>query len=230
MAKTETRASGLTAAEEVTREVSEEADKTVDPEVLPEERKRTFRTPGFSRMQLDWQGDDRDVVQRARDAVEGRIQEQFVDAFQVMYQVYDAVRTPEVDPETGEKKVDRWGLTIWKRTPSGDYEEDWSRLTRQERENLLFIITTRLWDWEQRSADAWGEAMMAKAKWEERFAIEYDKPSAGTMDDRRARGNIGATEERYFAIFVTWYSKRAEAVVNTMGLVGQRLKDSLAFG
>lgn len=228
MAKTETRASGLTAAEEVTREVSEEADETVDPDVLPEERKRTFRTPGFSRMQLDWRGDDRDVVMRARDAVEGRVQEQFVDAFQVMYQVYDAVRTPEVDVN-GEKKVDRWGLTVWKRTASGDYEEDWSRLTRQERENLLFTITTRLWDWEQRSADAWGEAMMAKAKWEERYAIEYDAPSAGTMDDRKARGNMNATDERYFAIFVTWYSKRAEAIVGSMERMGQRLKDSLVF-
>lgn len=224
--KKATRASGQTAAEEKAKEVGEKADELIEPEVLPEERKRVFRTPGFSRMTLNWQGDDRDVIKAAKDAVDGRIVEEFRDAYQVMHHVYDLVREPEVD-EHGEVITDRFGFKVWRRTPEGDYEENWGRLTLAQRENLLFAITTRLFDWEQRAANIWGEAMFSKAKWEERFAIKYDEPMAGTIDDREAKGHIGSTEERYFAIYQSWASKKADAVVRTMSLLAQRLKDSL---
>jgi hypothetical protein len=85
-----------------------------------------------------------------------------------------------------------------------------------------------MFGWEQRAADAWGEAMFAKAQWEERFAIDYDAPFTGTIEDRTAKGNIGAREERYFAIFLSLYSRKADAVVRSLALLGQRLKDSMA--
>src|SRR5690606_17125557 len=122
---------------------------------------------------------------------------------------------------------DKFGFTIWHKTPSGSYEEDWSRLTRKEKENLLFTITTRLFDWQQRAADAWGESMFAKAVWEERFARDFNAAMTGTVEDRRAHGNREAADEKYFAIFVTLYSRKADAIVRTMELLAQRIKDSL---
>lgn len=221
------RASGATGAEEETRAKSEDLDEPIESEVLREERERRFRTPGFSRMRLNWQGDDREVVRNARDAVDGRILHNFLDAYQIMHKVYDLVREPEVDKATGEVAKDRFGFTIWAQDESGDYREDWSRLTRREKEDLLFAITTRLFEWEQRAGDAWGESMMAKAKWEERHAITYDAPLQGTIHDRNAKGAVGSTEERYLAIFLTWYSRRADALVRNLALLAQRLKDTL---
>lgn len=220
------RASGESAAVEESKEEVEKLPEPIEVE-LPEEREKTFRTPGFARMRLDWSSDDRKVIQHAQGVVEGRIIANFIDAYQVMHEIYDLVRTPEVDPETGEIKTDQWGFRVWKRTESGSYEEDWSKLTLREKERFLFTITTRLFDWEQRAADAWGEAMFAKAQFEERFAIAFDAPMHGTVDDRRAKGNIDAREERYFAIFLTLYSKKSEAVVRTVALIAQRIKDSM---
>ena len=77
------------------------------------------------------------------------------------------------------------------------------------------------------SSDAWGEAMFAKAMWEETFSIGYSASVSGTIDDRTAAGRIGAAEERYFAIFMTLYSRKAEAITRSMALLGQRLKDTL---
>lgn len=221
------RAHGESAASEEAKAEVENLTEPPETDVLDEERKRTFRTPGFSRMRTQWNSADRQVIQHAQSVVDGRILHNFEDAYQVMHEVYDLVRTPEVNPETGEILTDQWGFPIWKKTNTGSYEEDWSRLTKRERENLLFTITTRLFDWEQRAADAWGEAMFAKAQFEERFAIGFDEPMSGTVDDRRAHANIESREERYFAIFLTLYSRKAEAVVRTLSLLGQRLKDSM---
>ena len=38
------------------------------------------------------------------------------------------------------------------------------------------------------------------AKEAQRFALAFDAPMSGTVDDRKAAGNIDAREERYFAI------------------------------
>jgi hypothetical protein len=197
------------------------------PEEKPKATKKDVRTPGFSRMRIVWRSEDRPIISSAKDAVEQALLRQFEDAYLVMNQVLELVRTPEIDPATEQPLRDNFGFVIWKRTPSGSFEEDWSRLTNRAKQALLFTITTRIFDWKQRAADAWGEAMFAKAQWEERHAIAYDAPMQGTIEDRTAAAAIDAREERYFAIFTTWYSRKADALVGTLELLAQRLKDSM---
>lgn len=220
------RKSGSTTAEETVAEEAEALDQPVETAVLPDERERKFRTPGFHRMRTAWQGDDALVMMQVEGAVERRVIEEWLDAYQVMNQVYDIVRRPEVDTN-GEVVKDRHGFVVWAKTLGGGYDEDFSRLTHAQRENLMFIITTRMFEWEQRSQKAWLESMMAKAQWEERFAIAFDGPVTGTVDDRKAVGNKDAADERYFAIFLAGYSRRTEAIVRSMNLLGLRIRDSM---
>lgn len=220
------RASGETAASE---EAKEEIEKVFDaPTVeMPEEVRRTHRTPGFTRMRLDWASHDKEIVRQAISAVEGRILANFSDAYQLMYEVYEVVRTAELNTD-GSPKRDGFGFAVWKKTPSGAYEEDWSRLGVREKERFLFTITTGIFEWEQRAANAWTEAMFAKAIWEERFANGFTEPTGRlTVDDRTNRARVASMEERYFAIFQSLLSRKADAVVSGMELIGQRLKDML---
>ena len=53
---------------------------------------------------------------------------------------------------------------------------------------------------------------VARAAWEERFAISYDAPLAGTIDDRTAVGRIESADERYFEAS---YVEGADGVVIT---------------
>lgn len=230
MVKTATvRASGETTAEETTKEVAEQFAEPIQVPNLPgEDPKSRFRTPGFSRMRTSWSREDAIILQGAKDAVQGQIMRNFADAYEVMNQVYDLVRTPEVDAN-GVVQTDQYGFVIWARTPAGGYDEDFTRLTLKQREDLLFRITTRLFEWSQRAANAWSEAMFAKAQWEERHSISFDAPMQGTIDDRRAYANVEAAEERYFAIFLSTYSRRADAVCRSMELLGQRIKDSMTL-
>jgi hypothetical protein len=219
------RASGATQAEEVVRELAEEIDKPAEPE-LPEERARQFRTPGFHRMRTDWRAEDQSVMAQIRSVIDERIVEQFMDAYETMEILYEIVREPERDAK-GDVIRDRFGFAQYRRSPSGGWIEDFTKLTNKQKENFLFIITTRLFAWEQKAADAWSEAMYAKVMWEERFSISYDAPRVGTIDDRTAKGRIESAEERYFAIFMSAYSRKADAIVRTLSLLGQRLKDAM---
>lgn len=219
------RSSGETAANEEAAEAAKELLEPVAQEAPGEDDKK-FRTPGFRRMRFDWRSEDRPILAQAQSAVQGRILHNFADAYQVMFEVYDLVRTPVVD-ETGQAVKDQWGFTVWQQTSSGSFEEDWSRMTQRAKEGFLFQITTRIFEWEQRAADAWTEAMFAKAQFEETYAIGFDRPRTGTVDDRKAEGTLESREERYFAIFLTAYSRKADAIVRSMNLLGQRLKDSM---
>lgn len=228
-----TRASGATQAEEVVKAVSEGNDKdeaAEDPAASDDSPRSIFRAPGFHRMSFQWSGEDGRIVAQAQSVVEDRIRANFQDAYQIMFELFMIVRKPVINEGTGEIVADRFGFPEWQRTQAGDWVEDWSALSRKDKEDFLFKITTRLFAWELRAAEAWGEAMFAKAMWEERFAISYDAPVHGTIEDRTAKGRIGASEERYFGIFQTLYSRKADAIVRVMNLLGQRLKDTMDLG
>jgi hypothetical protein len=218
--------SGLTAAEEAARDASVESDKPID---IPDEPSPRFRTPGFHRMRLNWNGPEAHLLYGAQQAVGERILETFRDAYDVMNSVYEVVRTPVIDPVTEEPERDSFGFVVWKQSVSGSYEEDFTKLTKRERDHFLLLITTRAFAWEQYAADAWAEAMFAKALWEERYAIDYSKvmASRATMGDREAMAAEGAADERYFAVFVSYYSRKADAIVRTMNNLAARLRDTL---
>lgn len=220
------RASGEPGANEEARSQSEELDKPIEVE-LPEEKPTHFRTPRFMRMRFNWASDEeRRVIEHARQAIDQVIQTEFYDAYLVMNQIYDIVRFPLLD-EHDQPRRDPHGFILWEVEASGVPKEDFTRMTRAQKEHFIGLLTTRLFAWEQRAANLWTEAMFAKAQFEERFAIAYDAPMSGTVDDRKARGNMDAAEERYFAIFKTSLSRRADSIVRSMDRLSQRLKDTL---
>jgi hypothetical protein len=219
------RASGQTTAEEVTREEAKTAFEQVTPE-LPDERERKFQTPGFARMKFSWSGADAAIIGALHDMVEKQIGERFADAYAIMFELYSLVRTPEVDDQ-GAEVVGGDGWPEWQRTETGRYDEDWTRLTHRQRERFLFQLTTRLFEWEQTQAEGWAESMFAKGLWEQAFSQGFESienPRA-TVDARTARGKIEARESHFLAIFKTYYSRRADAVVRSMQRLEQRLKD-----
>lgn len=220
------RASGATAASEEAEQAAKDADELPIAET-DTERAKEFRAPGFARMRITWSKAEGAMIARIKETVDGRILHQFRDAYAVMSDLYDAVREPDIDPETSEIRTDKHGYVIWKRLPTGAFMEDWSRLSYQQRETFLFRITTAIFDWEMRAADAWTEAMMAKAIWQEKFAIEFDHPASGTIDDRNSYANMNAADDRYFALFLSAYSRKADAIVRTMNNLALRLRDTL---
>lgn len=222
------RASGKTTSEEITKEVAKTADDPIEPE-LPEEREKSFQTPGFSRLRLNWHGPDAQMIATMHDVVDRKLAENFPDAIEIRYEIYNLVRKKERNPD-GSIAKDAHGLEIWSRNAMGGYIEDWNLLNFRERERFLFLITTRIFDWEQAAAGAWAEAMMSKAIWEESFAAGFESlppvsATRPTVDDRTQRGRLESKEDRYFAIYCTYYSRKAEALVRNMNLLAQRLKD-----
>lgn len=216
-------------AEEVKREVSGEADRQMSLE-LPDERERRFQSPGFSRLRLTWSGSEGHMMSQIHSAVDTAIQDRFGDAYTIMYELYDLVRDELVDPQTLKPILDGQGAKTWARSETGNYMEDWERLTYKQRERFLFQITTRLFAWSQRATEVWGESMFAKAIWEEAFSegfesLEPISATRPTIEDRKNRAQLHSKEKRYFAIYLSYYSRKADSLVRTMELLCQRLKD-----
>lgn len=194
--------------------------------MLDPDRTRESRTPNFARMRLEWSGRDGAMMASVHETVQRILFERFTMAYELMHQLFSVIREPVINEVTGEVETDQHGWPVWRRTSVGGYMEDWSRLTDTERENLLYKITAYMFEWEQSAADLWGESMFAKAAWEERFASGFLNSQGKTVDDRNQSGRLSSQEERYFALFQSLLSRKAEALVRSMLHLSQRLKDT----
>lgn len=220
-------ADGRTVAEAVAEDEVEAMTQDIEQAMLDVERSRLFESLALARMRTEWTGSNAAAITQIRESVEDVMLTRFEEAFRIVGDVYEIVREPEVDPDTGEVRTDFHGNIIWKRTEAGGFKEDWSALTVKQREEFLFRITTALFDWEQQAAELWGEAMFAKALWVEAFSVGFQSPERGTVDARTAAGNVASAEDKYFALYLSMLSKRAEALCRSLERIGQRLKDSM---
>jgi hypothetical protein len=203
------RSSGRTSGEESAREVAEEQDAPLEEtKGLGIDRSRAFRTPGFARIKTDWTPEESSVFAMASSWADKKLAREFADAYRLLAKVQAMVRTSLGTNEDGgiRWELDDWGLPV----------ENWDRLTFKERDDLIYQLAIRLFAWEQRSQNAWHDAMLSRGVWEEMYAIKYDEPGSGTMGEREAKGRMGAIDERYKAIMLTAYSRKAEALVRSM--------------
>jgi hypothetical protein len=215
-------------AARVVAEIAAEADVPAEPDIDPD-RSREFKFTGFSRMRTDWGPDDAPLVTGVLAAADGAMRRLFPDVYQLMNELWAAVREPVVDP-TGEIRTDPFGWPLWQKSPSGAYIEDYSRLTSQEREDFLLRIATGLIEWGQRSTQTWLEAMLAKVRWEEAMADGFIAPTGRiTVEERTQRGRAAATEHRYHAVFRSALSRSADQLVRDIQGLGQRIKDATAL-
>ena len=216
--------------DKIVREVSEEADKTTEID-LHDDRTREFSHLSQSRMaRTSWRPEDKEAMSGIHAVIDRLLLEHYSDAYQVMNELYEIVREPQV-LEGGVIAEDQYGFTVWARTESGAFVEDYSKLGYAEVKDLLFKITTRLFAWEQSAAQLHGDAMYAKALWEASYAEGYNNSrlSGGkTVEDRMQAAREASMDDRFFGLFQANLSRRADALVRSMTLLSQRLKDVLS--
>lgn len=217
------RKSGKTTSEEITQQecTDEKLTEPLDVPDMQEDAPKRLNRPYFQRLRTEWNSEQKMILQRVHGRVEKEIKAEFSDAFEIMYEIYDVVRDRDPDEESGD---------LWLRTPPGSYVEDWSRLNSRQRERFMFLITTRLFEWEQRTSRINFEALFAKAEWEQSFATGFESlptisATRPTVDDRTQRARRTSSDDYYFALIKTYYSRRADAIVRTMSAITQRIKD-----
>jgi hypothetical protein len=199
-------------------------EKPLEPDIRPD-RTRRFRSVNFSRMRTDWDGEEAVKVAELGRIADGVMANTFAHAYWLMERLYRIVREPLVTSD-GEVVKDLAKHTRWRRNELGFYVEDWSRLGDRERDDFTHELTIHLFEWRQQAAQMWGSAMFAKGIWEESFAFGYTTArieGAKTIDDKTQAGTLDSVQERYFAIFESLLSKRAEALIKSL----ERLEDML---
>lgn len=208
-------------------ELAKEADGPLEVEMAPD-RTRELGPLKLSRMRTDYRPGDEAEVMGVINLADGIIHRTFPDAFLLLNDLYSLVRKPVVDESTGEISTDVYGWPEWQRLPSGAYDEDYSRLTNREKEDLLLRITTLLVEWGQQYARLRGTAQLMRVRWEEAMATGFIAPTGrATVEERTQRGRAFAVEDRYRAVFRSAVQQQAEQLIRSLELLGQRLKDSL---
>jgi hypothetical protein len=207
------------------------AEKPLEPDLHPD-RTRQMTHTSFSRMRINWLGDDSVRLQEILAAADSMIKDEFKVAFSVIERLHRHVRTPKLDMETGEIMYYPDQTPMWEADELGAPVEDWGLLDDRTRDSLLFTITTWLFEWELLAADEWAKAMFSKVQWEERFAKGFislpgmqisGKP---TIDDRTQWGHQFSAEERYFAVFRSVLSRKADALVRSMERLRRMLEST----
>jgi hypothetical protein len=186
------------------------------------DRTRQFSHASFSRMRTGWVGDDRDKVLELEALATDMMKKRFAVAFAVIERIRRTVRTQAHDPVTGEFLTYPDGTPRWEKDELGVPVEDWALMPDRERLNLLGTIMTHLFEWELEAANLWADAMYAKGIWEEAFAQGFTAIPPGvvsgkpTVDDRTQWGHKNAAKERYFALFQSSLSRKAEGILRVM--------------
>jgi hypothetical protein len=225
------RSSGKTTAEERTAEAALSVMEPVGgPNDHTSDMERTvmrFRSPGFAGLSLNWTRENNLVLAKARGLAQAWLDENYGDVIRMMNEIFDIVREKQIDPATGEVLTDQHGFAIWKTNKYGRPIEDWGKLTRAQRDTYLFSIVTNLFQWRQRAADAWLEAMAAKAQWDEAYSGFFDELVSGTIEDREAHGKVKSQEQRMFAILLEYRRRMADALIRDLDQLVRTLENSL---
>ena len=196
------------------------------------DRTRQFANTSFSRMRTGWSGDDRDKVIELEALAGEIVKERFEVAFALMERTRRMVRTQAYDRASGELLAYPDGTPVWERDELGVPVESWELMSASDRGDLLLAIDGYMFEWEMTASDMWADAMYAKAIWEETFARGFTALPPGvvsgkpTIDDRTQWGHKNAAQERYFALFRSALSRKADSILKAMQTLQQHLENT----
>lgn len=208
------------------------AESPLEPDTAPD-RTRQFRSVNFSRMKRSWTGDDAAALGDIMHAADQAINAYFARAIRLIEHLQEIAQIPVT--EQGEVQFHPNGRRKVRVDEHGDAIEDWSRLSETDRSNALFTLTTHMYEWERIAVRMWGEAMFAKAIWEQAFSEGFrvlpgqqisGKP---TIDDRTQVGHAHSAQDRYFGIFCSMLSRQADSLVRNLVRI-QRLLENTSGG
>lgn len=195
-----------------------EEPMTSDPH--PDRTQEVTRA-GFSRMRSGWAGDDARMVMELEALSDRIVRSRLAAAFAIIERIQRHVRVPATD-RNGEVLTYDDGTPQWEKDEWGIPVEQWELLPDTDRLRLIGLIHSHMLEFELVKANIWAEAMYAKAEWEEIFSRGYtalpDHVVSGkpTIEDRTHYSQKNAAQERYFALYQSALSRKADAVVRTL--------------
>lgn len=205
---------------EADRPLDATAEDGLEPDLTPD-RTRQFTHVSLSRMRTEWPEADKAAIQSLMYHADEAIKEKFGVALAIIERLRRHVRMPLADGDGVLLTYDD-GTPRWETDEFGVPVEDWGRLNDGDRLNLMGTISTHLYEWEMLNVSDWGEAMFAKVDWELAFSRGYRSmpghqvSGRPTIDDRTQYGHFYSGESRYFGVYRSILSRKAEVVVRSM--------------
>lgn len=169
-----------------------------DQEVMHKEGKSIL-----SKIRFSWRTEDKLIIEQLKAGANSAFLELYDQAFDQLDSFYDFVRTPMLD-RNGKPQRDIDGRIVWEKDSRGMVRQDWTRVTGQDIETILYNLQEVKLYVAPRLNELLLEAMMAKHVYDDQHAEAYSSVVDGTIGDRTAKANRVARTDKYAAFFRFW--------------------------
>jgi hypothetical protein len=170
-----------------------------------------FQLHDFMRKDFRWnpRPTEQGVIEQIEGSVGRFIQEQFDYADKALEHFYRQVRVVETTWVSGIEapQTDENDNVVYRRDEFGDYEEDWTQLTGQDAEELIFRLQRVISTIGEQVTRLYMRAQFAYNVWDDEYWEAYRKPIDGTQNDRIAIARRETRDSRYFYMYQYWYWK-----------------------
>ena len=172
----------------------------------------------FSKVEFRWRSEDRMILEQIRTAATEVFWAQFEDSVKVVDNFYATVRVPVTRVVGGHDLVqtDERRRVIFQTTPTGQYTEDWGRLTGQDIEVCLLDLSRLKLVMAQQLTELLSEAIFAKHVYDDAYQEGYASLIEGTQGDRNARASREARVDKYHAYFRYYLYSQAESFMREL--------------
>lgn len=186
------------------------------------EQKRTV----FSKIDFRWRTADQQILSQIRSAATEAFWAHFEDAVTVVDRFYTSVRVPDTYVVGNHEmvKTDERRRIVFRKDSTGQYAEDWSRLTGQDIEACLLDLSRLKLIMSQQLTELLSEAVFAKHIYDDAYQEGYASLIEGTQGDRNARASRESRVDKYHAFFRYYLYAQAEAFMRELGDLMRRLE------
>jgi hypothetical protein len=180
----------------------------------------------FSKVEFRWRTDDRQILDQIRIAATEVFWSQFEHAVTVVDKFYASVRVADTRVVGNHELVntDAQRRVIFKKDSTGQYAEDWSRLTGQDIEVCLLDLSRLKLVLSQQLTELLNEAVFAKHIYDDAYQEGYASLIEGTQGDRNARASRESRVDKYHAYFRYYLYSQSEAFMRELSDLMRRLE------
>jgi hypothetical protein len=198
-----------------------------------DDTKEVFQQEGrdlMSRIRFQWRDSDKLFIEQIKAAADAAFINLFEDCIELLDRLYSTVRVPKTN-EHGVVMTDGQGRYIWERDEALDKpKEDWSRITGQDIDTILGHIHELRFSLEIQVNRLLMEAIMAKHIHDDIHADAYLAVVDGTINDRTARANRAARQDKYVAFYRLWIWSESNEFMKELTNFQKLLRDMREWG
>jgi len=189
-----------------------------------------LRTKGsiMDRVRFGWRPEDSVIMEQIKAGADAAFIDLYDNAFFLIDALYEKARIPK--KRNGQLLRDSQKRVIWEVDDNGMIVQDWSQLTGQDFETVLFQLQELKLHIAPKLNGLLMEAIFAKHLYDDVHSDAYSAVVEGTIGDREARANREARTDKYAAYFRFYLWSQGDVFMRELNSLQRLLEKTRDWG